>query len=302
MNKITSAISSGKILVSDGAWGTFLFMKGLKTGECPELWNFNHPEDVFDIAKSYVDAGSDIIETNSFGGSIFKLQQFGLEDKVFELNKIAAQISRRAAGQDKIVMGSIGPTGKFLMMGDVTEENLYDSFKEQSLALQSGGADAVCIETFYALDEAEQAIKAVRDNTDLEIITSFTFDKTADGTFKTLMGLSPQQVAESLVILGADVIGANCGVGFESMITIIKNIREVSEKIPIIVQSNAGLPIIEDGNLKYSETPETIKEIIPRLIDAGANIIGGCCGTTPEHIKVITEIVSDFNAEKNFND
>lgn len=299
MNKISAQLSSGKILVSDGAWGTYLMKKGLNTGDCPELWNITHPDEVLDIAMSYIKAGSDIIETNSFGGSSFKLKQYNLAEKSFELNKTAAEISRKAAGVDRIVMGSVGPTGKFLMMGDVTEEELYNSFKEQVIGLEKGGVDAVCIETFYDLAEAEQAIKGARENTNLEIVTTFTFDRTADYEFKTLMGLSPQKVAESLILLGADIIGANCGVGFEAMISIVKNIREVSKKIPIIVQSNAGLPIIEDGNLKYTETPETIREIIPRLIEAGANIIGGCCGTTPKHIEVISEIAHNYNKNNN---
>ncbi len=298
MNKISAKLASGKILVSDGAWGTYLMKKGLKTGDCPELWNITHPDEVFDIAMSYINAGSDIIETNSFGGSCFKLQQYSLAEKSFELNKRAAEISRKAAGPDGLVMGSVGPTGKFLIMGDVTEEELYNSFKEQAIGLEKGGVDAVCIETFYDLAEAEQAIKGARENTDLEIIATFTFDRTADYTFKTLMGLTPQKVTESLILLGADIIGANCGVGFEAMITIIKNIREVSDRIPILVQSNAGLPIIDGEKIVYSETPETIKEIVPRLIDAGANIIGGCCGTTPQHIKVISEIVANYNKNK----
>lgn len=298
MNKILAQLSTGKVLVSDGAWGTFLIKKGLKTGDCPELWNITHPDDVYDIAISYINAGADIIETNSFGGTSIKLQQFNLDSKSFELNKSAAEISRRAAGLDKIVMGSVGPTGKFLMMEDVTEEELYNSFKEQAIGLAKGGADAICIETFYDLAEAELAIKGARENTDLEILTTFTFDRTADYSFKTLMGLSPQKVAESLILLGADIIGANCGVGFEAMITIVKNIREVSDKIPILVQSNAGLPLIDGDKIIYSETPDTIKEIIPRLIDAGANIIGGCCGTTPEHIEVISEIVANYNKNK----
>ena len=164
MNDLISKLAMGRILVSDGAWGTYLFKKGLKTGECPELWNLTNEDEVFDIAKSYIEAGSDIVETNSFGGSRFKLTQFQLDDKVYEINKKAAEISRKAAGNEKIVMGSIGPTGKFLMMGDVTEEELYSSFKEQAVAFDEGGADAVCIETFYDLNEAELAIKAVKEN------------------------------------------------------------------------------------------------------------------------------------------
>lgn len=295
MNNLISKLAENKILVSDGAWGTFLFKKGLKSGDCPELWNLTNEKDVFDIAKSYIDAGSDIIETNSFGGSWFKLKQYGLEDRVFDLNKKSAEISRKAAGNEKLVMASIGPTGKFLMMGDVTEEQLYNSFKDQVTAFENGGADAVCIETFYDLSEAEIAIRAVKDNTNLPVICTFTYDKTPEDTFKTLMGVSPQEMTESLIICGADVIGANCGVGFEVMINIIKNIREVSDKIPILVQANAGLPVIENSDLIYPETPEIINNYIPQIIEAGVNIIGGCCGTTPDHIKVIRQVVNKYN-------
>jgi 5-methyltetrahydrofolate--homocysteine methyltransferase len=294
MHKISDILKTGKILVSDGAWGTYLFKKGLISGECPEEWNLTHYEDVLEIAKSYVLAGSDIISTNSFGANVLKLAQFNLSKKLSEICRTSAEISRKAAGEDKIVMASIGPTGKFLIMGDVSADELYSSFKQQAAAFEEGGADAVCIETFYALDEAEQAIKAVKENTKLDVICTFTFDKTENG-FKTLMGISPQQMTESLILCGVDVVGANCGSGFEDMIEIVKNIRTVSSRIPIIIQANAGLPTIDNGNLIYSETPEKIKEIIPRIIEVGANIIGGCCGTTPEHIKVISELVRNYN-------
>jgi 5-methyltetrahydrofolate--homocysteine methyltransferase len=297
MHKLSDIVNTGKLLTSDGAWGTYLFKKGLASGNCPEEWNLTHYDDVFDIAKSYVIAGSDIISTNSFGSNVFKLSQYNLQDKLEVICQTAAEISRKAAGADKIVMASLGPTGKFLIMDDVTSENLYNSFKQQAISFEKGGADAVCIETFYALDEAEQAIKAVKENTSLEVICTFTFDKSESG-YKTLMGVSPQQMTESLIAYGADIIGANCGSGFEDMVEIVRLIREVSLKIPIIIQANAGLPIFENGKLIYSETPEKIKGIIPKLIDARVNIIGGCCGTTPEHIKVISEIVSDYNNRK----
>lgn len=297
MHKISDIVNTGKLLTSDGAWGTYLFKKGLPSGSCPEEWNLTHYDDVFDIAKSYVIAGSDIISTNSFGSNVFKLTQYNLQTKLSEICQTAAEISRKAAGAQKIVMASLGPTGKFLIMGDVTGDDLYNSFKQQAIAFEKGGADAVCIETFYALDEAELAIKAVKENTSLEVICTFTFDKSESG-YKTLMGVSPQQMVESLIAYGADIIGANCGSGFEVMVEIVRLIREVSRKIPIMIQANAGLPIFENNILVYSETPEKIKEIIPKLIDTGANIIGGCCGTTPEHIKVISKIVSDYNNRK----
>ncbi len=293
MNKVVELIQHKKILVSDGAWGTQLFSKGLKTGVCPESWNLEHPEKVAEIAESYLNAGAELISTNTFGANKFKLDQYGLSDKLETICYTGAKITKNIINGDQIVIGSIGPTGKFLAMGDITVSDLYDTFKLQAIALESGGADAVCIETFYDLDEAEQAIKAVKENTNLEVITTFTFDKTDYG-YKTLMGISPKQMTEKLIICGADIIGANCGRGFADMIEIIKEIRHVSQMIPVLVQPNAGLPEIFDGVLVYKETPEFVGSIVPDLINAGANIIGGCCGTTPEHIKVISEVVNNY--------
>lgn len=293
MKRITEEIGKGRILVSDGAWGTFLQRKGLKPGECPELWNTANRNEVLEIAKSYVDAGADIIETNSFGASVIKLSKFSLHEKAFELNENAARISREAAGTEKFVIGSAGPTGKFLFMGEVTEEEIYNSYKIQAQAFEKGGADAICIETFYDLSEAESAVKAARENSDLEIICTFTFDKKG-GDFKTMMGVSPSEAAEALIGFGVDIIGTNCGNGFEAMIEIVKEMRLVDSKIPLLVHANAGLPQIIDNILIYPETPEFISGVIPKLIDAGANIIGGCCGTTPEHIKAIVDVVGRY--------
>ncbi len=169
---------------------------------------------MLDIAKNYLEAGSDIISTNSFGANRFKLSQYNLSEKLGEICKSSVEISRRAAGKEKFVMASLGPTGKFLITGEVTEDELYSSFRQQAVAFEEGGADAVCIETFYALDEAEQAIKAIKDNTSLEVACTFTFDK-SDNDFRTLTGITPQQMTESLIRCGADIVGANCGSGFK---------------------------------------------------------------------------------------
>ncbi|HPE78334.1 MAG TPA: homocysteine S-methyltransferase family protein [Draconibacterium sp.] len=283
MGKIIDQIKAGKILVSDGAWGTFLQKKGMKPGECPEEWNITHPAEVFDIAKSYIDAGADMIETNSFGGTIFKVQKYGLGDKVFELNKAAAEISRKAAG-DKFVLGSVGPTGKILMMGDVTEEELYKAFKEQVKGLEAGGADAIMIETMTDLDEASLAIRAAKENTNCEVFCTMTFEKTLQGEFRSMMGVSPTEMVNTLIDAGADLIGANCGNGIADMIGIVTEIRKTNAEIPILIHANAGMPHFHDGQTVFPETPEEMSLLVPKIIAAGANIIGGCCGTTPDHI------------------
>jgi len=293
MGKITDRIKQGKILVSDGAWGTFLHAKGLKPGQCPELWNIEHPDEVFDIAKSYIDAGADMVETNSFGGSSFKLIHYGLADRTSELNQAAAAISRKAAG-DKFVLGSVGPTGKILMMGEVTPEEVYESFKKQVVALEKGGADAIIIETFTDIDEARLAIRAAKENTTREVICTMTFEKTVDGEYRSMMGVSPTEMMQELVSEGVDIIGANCGNGIEGMIQIVKEIRLCNAVIPVLVHANAGMPIYDDGKTVFPETPIQTASYVKAIIDAGVNIIGGCCGTTPEHIRQIARVAREL--------
>jgi 5-methyltetrahydrofolate--homocysteine methyltransferase len=282
---ILDELRQGKVLLSDGAWGTLLQSKGLNPGECPELWNITHRKDVSDIAEAYLNAGCDIIETNSFGASRLKLSQYGLGDRVNELNEAAASISREIAGTDKHVAGSVGPTGKMLLMGDVTGEELYENYKEQSIALEKGGADIIIIETMTDLDEATFAVKAARENTNCTVIVTMTFSKDLKGEFFTMMGVSPFEMVNSMKAAGAHIVGSNCGNGIRDMISIVTEIRAVDRNIPVIIQANAGLPEYIDGKTVFRESPEMMASYIPDLLKEGANIIGGCCGTTPEHIR-----------------
>ena len=294
MSKIIQEIQKGRALVSDGAWGTFLQKKGLTSGECPEMWNIERPDDVFNIAQSYVDAGADMIETNSFGGNWFKLKNYGLEGRVYEINMAAAAISRKAAGNDRFVLGSVGPTGKLLMMEEVTENELYDAFKEQSMALEDGGTDAIVIETMTDLEEARIAVKAAKENTGCEVICTMTFDKILSGEYRTMMGISPTEMTETLIEAGASIIGANCGNGIADMIGIVKEIRQVNPVIPILIHANAGLPHYCDGETTFPETPSDMARHVKEIIEAGANIIGGCCGTTPDHIYEVKKVVKSI--------
>jgi 5-methyltetrahydrofolate--homocysteine methyltransferase len=290
MLTLLDRVKSGDILISDGAMGTFLQAKGLQPGECPEAWCVTHPDAVKSIAEAYVAAGADIVETNSFGGTSYKLREFGLADRVHELNVAAARLAKDAMGDKGYVAASVGPTGQIVEDegGDVTEADLYAAFKEQVVALAEGGADALCMETMSSIAEAVQAIKAAKDHTDLPVICTFTFESGARG-FRTMMGVDPARAAEEAVAAGADVVGANCGNGIANMIEIARAMRAAVPSTPILIQSNAGAPVLEGGKTLFKETPDDMAARVAELVAAGANIIGGCCGTTPDHIAALAK-------------
>ncbi|HSB05048.1 MAG TPA: homocysteine S-methyltransferase family protein [Thermodesulfobacteriota bacterium] len=273
-----------KVLIADGGWGTELIKQGLKPGEIPEVWNVDRPEGVRAVAASYVKAGADIILTNTFGGNPLKLAKMGLGHRTAEINRLGAEISREAARGHCLVFGSIGPTGEFMTpLGTATETGVVSCFEEQAKALLVGGVDGIVVETMTDLAEAKAALRAVRENTSLPVVVSMTFDKKRSG-YVTLMGVRPGQAASELEKAGADIVGANCGAGIDQMIGVAQLMRQ-STPLPIWCKPNAGLPEFIDGNTVYRETPEEMASRLRAIVEAGASIVGGCCGTSPAHIQ-----------------
>jgi 5-methyltetrahydrofolate--homocysteine methyltransferase len=291
MKAFRERVAQGDILISDGAMGTYLQAKGLRPGECMELWCISHPEVVRGIHEAYIAAGADIIETNSFGGTCYKLKPYGLAEKVRELNLAAVALAKQAIAGKGYVAASVGPTGRIVEDegGDLTPQDLYEAFKEQVVALAEGGADALCIETMVSLTEALQAIKAAKENTELPVICTFTFEPGARG-FRTMMGVTPERAARETAAAGADIVGANCGNGIVNMIEVTRQVRAAQPNTPILIQANAGTPVLEGERTVFPETPEFMASKVPELIKAGAQIIGGCCGTTPDHIAAMARV------------
>ena len=290
MRDFKSMLDAKGVLVADGAWGTEMIGRGLAPGECPELWNLNRPDDVRAIARAYKEAGADIILTNTFGANSFKLKKIGAADKVSEINRIGVELSRKASG-GSLVFASMGPTGEFLHpLGPISREQMILSFREQVNAFVEGGADGVIIETMTDLNEVKCAIAAVRENSDLTLAVSITFEKGPRG-FATIMGVTPEQAARELEKEKVDVAGSNCGSGIENMVGIARAMHEVSA-LPLWIKPNAGVAQLEGGKTVYPETPEQMAKFVPELLNSGAKVIGGCCGTTPEHIRLIAKIVN----------
>ncbi len=290
---IVETVKEGNVLAYDGAWGTFLIREGWRPGECPELWSLEHPEAVLNVAEGYVEAGSDLIGTNSFGGSSFKLERYGLEERVGEINKASAMLSREAAGEHKWVLGSIGPSGKMTVIGEVSEEDFYRAFGDQAEALAEGGADGICVESMSALDEACAAVKAAKDRTGLVVVASFTFEPTVQGEFRTMMGVSPTEAARAARDAGADILSTNCGKGYENMEQVLSEMREAVSDAPLMIYPNAGIPENRNGEDVFPATPEDMAAQVPLWKKMGASIIGGCCGTTPDHIRAIKTAINN---------
>lgn len=283
-----ATLESRGYLLSDGAWGTELAKLGLPPVMAPEQWNADCPDAVESVARRYVEAGADVILTDSFGGTRWKLEKAGLADRTAELNRRAAEISRRAAAGRALVFASVGPTGEFMApLGPKTEAEFIDVFAEQIGSLMDGGADGIVVETMSAIEEAVAALKAARRVGRFPVVVSMTYARGARG-FATVMGVTPERAAEELDKAGADAVGSNCGNGVANMIEVTRLMRRRTAR-PLWVKANAGMPALVGGRTVFPESPEEMAGRVGDLFAAGANIIGGCCGTTPEHIRAMAQ-------------
>lgn len=291
MQGLLDRVKGGEILIADGAIGTMLWDFGLKPGQPPESFNLTRVEILEGIARQYLDSGSDIIQTNTFGGSPSRLSVFGLEEKTEEVNRTGVLAAKKVAGDRALVAASCGPSGKLLKpYGDTAPDELYKGFIRQMTAILDAGIDAISVETMIDLTEATLAVKAAKTLSPLTpVMAAMTFDSTPKG-FYTVMGVSIAEAARGLEEAGADIVGSNCGNGIENMIEIAREFVKCS-KLPVIIQSNAGIPEVRDDKPVYPESPAFMARKAKELARLGVSIIGGCCGTTPEHIKAIRSMV-----------
>ncbi len=286
---IQELISRGPV-VTDGAWGTELQARGLAMGEFPDAWNLSRPASVGEVAQAYVEAGSHIILTNTFGANRLRLAGDGLAGQVAEINRAGVEISRRAAAPAGVrVFASMGPGGKMLMSEETTLEELKSVYAEQAAALAAAGADGLVIETMADLEEAKVAVSAAHA-TGLPVVGCMVFDSGKDKS-RTMMGVTPEQAAEGLAEAGADVIGANCGQGIAGFLPLCRRFR-ASTRLPIWIKANAGLPQVIEGRAKYQATPEEFAAYVAELVQAGASFVGGCCGTRPDFIRAIRRVLA----------
>ncbi len=292
--EIVERARAGEPLVFDGGYGTALFAAGLANGACPELWNDTHAEVVRGIHKGYFDAGSDFVETNTFGASRLKLNEYEIGDRTRELNDKGARLARSVCPTAGYVAGSIGPTSRLPVeyepLGDTSDDEYFETFKEQAEALAEGGVDIFAVETMMFPQEAIAAIRACKAATDLPVMATMFFQyEDMHDRDRTMWGESPADVARSLLGAGADIVGMNCGRGPDRAIVIIREMRAVTDA-PLIAYPNAGLPITRGGETTYELGPEAMAKDYPALLDAGCNVVGACCGSGPEHIRLIAEV------------
>jgi len=276
-------IAAGPVL-TDGAWGTQLQARGLAVGDFPDEWNLTHPDKVSEVAAAYVRAGSQVILTNTFGANRVRMAGHADVSRLEQVNRRGVELSRAAAGSQAAVFASIGPSGKMLVSGEVSEEELASAYAEQARVLAAAGADALVVETMADLSEAILAVKAAK-GTGLPVVACMVFDS-GKNKDRTIMGTTPEQAAQALSAAEADVIGANCGQGISGFVSICRRLRASCSR-PIWIKANAGLPVMVNGKPEYQTTPEEFASFLPALIEAGASFIGGCCGTSPAFIAAL---------------
>ncbi|HWA25351.1 MAG TPA: homocysteine S-methyltransferase family protein [Lacunisphaera sp.] len=288
--------------VCDGAMGTQLMLAGLESGSCGEAWNLTHPDRVLAIQRRYADAGADCIISNTFGGSRIMLRRHAHEKELAEINAAGVRIAREAfAGRPGYVLGDIGPLGALLEpYGDLTEADARSALEEQATALVKAGADAIIIETQTGLEELGLAIDAAKAAGSNCVIASLAYDLSMDGTFyKTMMGVSPEQAAEFVQERGAQIVALNCGTGMDmNGAAKVGNLYKQSCALPVMVQPNAGLPVLENLKAVYKQTPADMARDVPQVLATGVGIVGSCCGSTPEHTAAIRAVVDTFNSGK----
>jgi 5-methyltetrahydrofolate--homocysteine methyltransferase len=288
---LLARLAAGDRLVADGAMGTLLLSRALAPGLAPETIALERPAVLEDIARRYLEAGADILETDTFGGSPLKLALHGLEAETEVINRAAVAAARRAAGDRAYIAGSCGPSGRLLTpFGDTSPDAMSDSFHRQMAALIGAGVDCICVETMTDLAEAQLAVRAAKNVAPaIPVLATMTFDATPRGYF-TIMGVTVAAAAQGLAEAGADVVGSNCGNGVEHMVAIAREFRRHTA-LPLLIQPNAGLPRMEGDVTVYDETPAFMADKARGLLEAGVAIVGGCCGTTPAHIAALRALV-----------
>ncbi len=289
MEDILSRLKSGRVIVADGAMGTMLQAAGLPIGASPEGWLLENPDAVRDVQRAYVEAGSDLILTCTFGGTRPRLERAGLADRVAEIGRRAVEIAREAAGSEAYVGGDIGPLGEFLApLGTITYEQAVEIFAEQAAPLAEAGVDVLYIETMSDLNEARAAVEGTQQvSSSIPITVTLSFDRGG----RTNMGVRPEQAAETLLELGVDALGANCGSTLEMTEGAVAKMHETAPQAFLIAKPNAGLPRMVGRETVYDATPEDMAEYARRFVALGARIVGGCCGSTPAHIAAIAQAV-----------
>ena len=278
MSRLDHWLSHGP-LIADGAWGTQLQARGLPVGTTPDSWNLTHPEQVEAVARAYVEAGSEVILTNTF-----RANRIAMPGALDAINRAGVEISKRAAAGRALVFASIGPTGKMLMAGEIDADAAKAAFMAQAVALASAGADALLVETMSDIQEARLAVEAAKA-TGLPVIVSFAFDS-GKNKDRTMTGATPEAAAAAAVEAGADGIGANCGVGVEYAEPVCRRLRAACE-LPVWIKPNAGLPVVEGGDIRYDTSAERFASYYTALRAAGASFVGGCCGSTPNFIRAL---------------